>query len=530
MGELARLGGRFGATTWAGFYNPHEINDKTWISGASRPLFGDFVDSCLKPTHEAVHASGARGVIAPGFGFAGIDASWGPANVSAFWTKVLAMVPRGVDVLAVQDNVGIVSDPTRSDPSNHTGRFADPAKVAPFIKAIAAAARTQGKEAWVDVEVFSDYPQWHRPTSVAAPFARVLRQMAVEGPHAAALTAWEWSEYLSPSAEGNLYREYKAWWAESTARTRQKQDDDAAGKLTTAHSNMGRLLDGYGDSMYRTMRDDKPRTAAYTAAIQRLAPGRVVLDIGTGQFALLATIAARAGARYVYAIEGNRQAYERAKEAVAAQGLADRIGVLFGYSANVSLQELPRADGVASDAAGEGAWGVELVIHELLGEIAGMEGAAFAIHDAHRRHLLPPAPLPDGAAPRRVSIPHSATSFIAPTAFPPASYWSALPTPVIVSPGTTFLKVWDFPEASLLSDGWEEFEVLQFDRPGTLATRTETTSEFVVRSEGDDERFAGFVCYMSTDLAGPGSHEIDTLRDSTHWAQQLILFDGAAVR
>ena len=29
------------------------------------------------------------------------------------------------------------------------------------------------------------------------------------------------------------------------------------------------------------------------------------MDIGTGQFALLATFAARAGARYVYAIEGN---------------------------------------------------------------------------------------------------------------------------------------------------------------------------------------------------------------------------------
>ena len=27
-----------------------------------------------------------------------------------------------------------------------------------------------------------------------------------------------------------------------------------------------------------------------------------------------------------------------------------------------------------------------------------------------------------------------------------------------------------------------------------------------------------------------GSNEIDALRDSTHWAQQLILFDGAAVR
>jgi hypothetical protein len=52
------------------------------------------------------------------------------------------------------------------------------------------------------------------------------------------------------------------------------------------HVNMERLLRGYGDEMYKTMRDDVPRTAAYRAAIERLAPGKVVLDIGTGQFAL----------------------------------------------------------------------------------------------------------------------------------------------------------------------------------------------------------------------------------------------------
>ena len=163
-----------------------------------------------------------------------------------------------------------------------------------------------------------------------------------------------------------------------------------------AHANMGRLLDGYDDTMYKTMRDDTPRTDAYAAAIERLAPGRVVLDIGTGQFALLATIAAKAGARYVYAIEGNRQAYERAKIHLTEQNLTDKIGLLYGYSANVSLQELPpppsaHASAIANRGGQQEGWpGVELVIHELLGEIAGMEGAAFAIHDAHRRHIAPP--------------------------------------------------------------------------------------------------------------------------------------------
>ena len=212
----------------------------------------------------------------------------------------------------------------------------------------------------------------------------------------------------------------------------QQQQQQAA-----AHANMGRLLDGYDDTMYKTMRDDAPRTAAYAAAIERLAPGRVVLDIGTGQFALLATIAAKAGARYVYAIEGNRQAYERAKIHLAEQNLTHQIGLLYGYSANVSLQELPpppsahaspspSANGVAQQ---EGWPGVELVIHELLGEIAGMEGAAFAIHDAHRRHIAPrPPPSSSGsssggggggsAQQRRVSVPFGARSFIAPTAFP----------------------------------------------------------------------------------------------------------------
>lgn len=47
---------------------------------------------------------------------------------------------------------------------------------------------------------------------------------------------------------------------------------------------------------------DKLRNAAYAAAITALAPGRTVLDIGTGS-GLLAMLAARAGAQHVYGCE-----------------------------------------------------------------------------------------------------------------------------------------------------------------------------------------------------------------------------------
>jgi hypothetical protein len=41
--------------------------------------------------------------------------------------------------------------------------------------------------------------------------------------------------------------------------------------------------------------------------------------------------------------------------------------------------------------------------------------------------------------------------------------------------------------------------------------------------------FAGFACYMEVDLAKPGAIEVDTLRDDTHWAQQLLLFGATTV-
>ena len=64
-------------------------------------------------------------------------------------------------------------------------------------------------------------------------------------------------------------------------------------------------LEDWAVKDYEAMRDDVPRTESFARAIERRLKGReaTVLDIGTGPFALLAVIAAKAGAKKVYAIE-----------------------------------------------------------------------------------------------------------------------------------------------------------------------------------------------------------------------------------
>ena len=72
------------------------------------------------------------------------------------------------------------------------------------------------------------------------------------------------------------------------------------------------------------MRDDEGRTPLFEKAIRARLAGQegqlTVLEIGTGPFALLALIAARAGARKVYAIEAQPEAARRARNAIRKAG------------------------------------------------------------------------------------------------------------------------------------------------------------------------------------------------------------------
>jgi SAM-dependent methyltransferase len=119
--------------------------------------------------------------------------------------------------------------------------------------------------------------------------------------------------------------------------------------------------------VYQSLKEDVVRMEAYTAAIERACPGKRVLDIGTGPEALLAIVAARAGATAVIAVEVSDAAAAAAREAVRVAGLEGMITVLAGYSTELDLPA------------------VDVVIHEIVGDLGSEEGIAAVLRDLQDR-------------------------------------------------------------------------------------------------------------------------------------------------
>ncbi len=147
-----------------------------------------------------------------------------------------------------------------------------------------------------------------------------------------------------------------------------------------------RKIAGFHGPMLR----DELRNAAYAAGIAALAPGRTVLDIGTGS-GLLAMLAARAGALHVYACELDQRLAVTAHEIIAANGLADRITVLPIHSDKLDCER---------DLAG----GVDLVISEIFSDDLLGEGVLPSLGDVRRRLCLPGARFLPARAAIRVAL------------------------------------------------------------------------------------------------------------------------------
>jgi tetratricopeptide (TPR) repeat protein len=122
-----------------------------------------------------------------------------------------------------------------------------------------------------------------------------------------------------------------------------------------------RVLSARGVPMWHfSMMNDDARNAAYERAINAaVAPGSVVLDIGTGS-GLLAMMAARAGARRVVTCEMDPAIADNAAEIIARNGFADRITVIARKSTELELADIGEAadvlvsETIASDLLGEG--------------------------------------------------------------------------------------------------------------------------------------------------------------------------------
>lgn len=118
---------------------------------------------------------------------------------------------------------------------------------------------------------------------------------------------------------------------------------------------------------YHTMTNDLLRNQSYQHAINALVRDKVVVEIGTGQDAILARFCVEAGAKKVYAIEVSKQAYDRAVALINNLGLSEKIILIHGYSTSVDLPE--KAD---------------VCVSEVIGTIGGSEGVVPILEDSQR--------------------------------------------------------------------------------------------------------------------------------------------------
>lgn len=130
----------------------------------------------------------------------------------------------------------------------------------------------------------------------------------------------------------------------------------------------------YDRYLYTVMTADDERAIAYHAAIENIAAGKTVVEIGTGDQAHWARACAKAGAKKVYAIEENLEALKKASTLIEEEGLTNKISLLHGTSTRLELPER-----------------VDLSVSEIIGEIGSSEGVIAILNDVRQRFLKPEA-------------------------------------------------------------------------------------------------------------------------------------------
>jgi hypothetical protein len=139
------------------------------------------------------------------------------------------------------------------------------------------------------------------------------------------------------------------------------------------HLSERQQVEWYPVWMYEMMETDENRNQPYRDTIREVVAGKVVLELGTGRKALWAVCCAKAGARKVYAVEANKRAYQEALKFLKARKI-DNVHLIHGFSDKITLPER-----------------CEVLVHDLIGNIASAEGMVPFIEDAKRRLLTPGA-------------------------------------------------------------------------------------------------------------------------------------------
>lgn len=265
---------------------------------------------------------------------------------------------------------GLAANPDNADMAHAAGVLAfqhgDPAAAAPLLERAAAG---------------SSLPHYRNNLGV------VLRALGRSEEAAAAFEALLARDPSYTEAWNNLGAVHRAAGrlAEAVDAYRRALVADP-GNLIAAQN----LRVAYSDAVptwHFAMMNDVARNQAYADALGKLAPGRHVLDIGTGA-GLLAMMAARAGAARVTTCEMAPFIADRAREIISTNGFGDRITLIPKRSNDID---------VAADM-GERA---DLLVTETFSSGLLAEHALPTVEDARARLLKPGAPvIPLGAVAR----------------------------------------------------------------------------------------------------------------------------------
>jgi amino acid adenylation domain-containing protein len=249
----------------------------------------------------------------------------------------------------------------------------------------------------------------------------------------------------------------------------------------------------FDEMIYQGLTHDTLRNARYLRALQRHAPGKVVLDVGTGMDAILARLAVQAGARHVYAVELLERSFLAARARIRELGLEDRITVIHSDARTVELPEP-----------------ADVCVSEIVEAIAGGEGAAHILNGVQRL-MAPGAVMIPGLTQTcmaAASLPEPirrAPAFSRSGAHYMERIWEEVGHPCDVR-----LSIKDFPWQNRLTDVGV-FEEVDFNR-SPVPEAYVRVEELVVERAG---RLDGLVLWLRMELSA--GEILDMAEEETAW-------------
>jgi len=243
--------------------------------------------------------------------------------------------------------------------------------------------------------------------------------------------------------------------------------------------------------VYKLFTRDLIRNNAYRKVIRKLVKDKVVVEVGTGPFAFLANMCIDAGVKKVYAIEENEKAYAYAVNKIRKNGLQGKIQLLHGNSTEVTLEKK-----------------CDVLLHEIVGNIASAEGMVPVVNDAKMRFLKSDP----------IFIPYACSTFICPV--------SPLKFPLmdrmisslgggcfsISKPG--FYNVFNFPEPNVLDKPQEAEHIIFQD---TIQLKEKRDIQFKISRRC---QLSGFLLYLKL-FVDPHT-VVDSLHQKTSWLTPYI--------